>query len=166
VFHAWVREQSMPELLIDVADYRHVPNGPGVMLIGHEGDYNMDHGGGRFGLRYNRKAALGGTNDARFRQALASVARACIRLEEHFAADGPLTFRRDGFAWFINDRAIAPNTAETLAAVEPELRASLQSMLGHDGFRIEHHADPRARFGVTVSVDQAIDLAAIAGATS
>ena len=30
VFHVWVAEQSTDELLIDVADYRHVPMGPGL----------------------------------------------------------------------------------------------------------------------------------------
>ena len=39
VFHVWIAEQSTDELLIDVADYRHVPMGPGVILVGHEEDY-------------------------------------------------------------------------------------------------------------------------------
>ena len=77
VFHEWVREHTLDELLIDVADYRHVPAGPGVMLIGHEGDYSMDNAGDRWGLRYNRKAAVDGSNDDRLRQALCSAVRAC-----------------------------------------------------------------------------------------
>ena len=28
VFHRWIQEQALPGLLIDVADYRHVPEGP------------------------------------------------------------------------------------------------------------------------------------------
>ncbi len=162
LFHAWVREQSMAELLVDVADYRHVPSGPGVMLIGHEADYNIDQTGGLFGLRYIRKAALDGSNDTRFRQALASAAGACVRLEEHFASDGSLTFSRNQFELIVNDRALAPNTAETFAACESELKSSLQSMLGSDAFEIEHHTDPRVRFGVTVTTDQPFDLAALA----
>ena len=40
VFHDWIRERVVPdELLIDVADYSHVPDGPGVMIIGHHADY-------------------------------------------------------------------------------------------------------------------------------
>ena len=162
VFHAWVREQSMAELLVDVADYRHVSSGPGVMLIGHQADYNMDHAGGLFGLRYIRKAALDGDNNSRFRQALASAAHACVRLEEQFASDGPLTFSRNRFELVVNDRALAPNTVETYAACEPELKSSLQSIFGSDAFQIDHHTDPRARFGVTVTTDQPFDLAALA----
>jgi len=36
VFHSWIENQNGDELLIDVADYTHVPAGPGVVLIGHE----------------------------------------------------------------------------------------------------------------------------------
>ena len=36
VFHRWIQENVCEELLIDVADYRHVPAGPGVLLVGHE----------------------------------------------------------------------------------------------------------------------------------
>jgi len=32
VFHRWIQEAVLNELVIDVADYRHVPAGPGVML--------------------------------------------------------------------------------------------------------------------------------------
>ena len=37
IFHGWIQDQVSEELLLDVADYRHVPAGPGVMLIGLEG---------------------------------------------------------------------------------------------------------------------------------
>src|SRR5450755_4649168 len=36
VFHGWIENRAAEdELLIDVADYIHVPAGPGVVLIGH-----------------------------------------------------------------------------------------------------------------------------------
>ena len=33
VFHKWIREQSIDELLIDVADYTHLPSGPNALLV-------------------------------------------------------------------------------------------------------------------------------------
>ena len=36
VFHRWIQRNVCEELLIDVADYRHVPAGPGVLLVGHD----------------------------------------------------------------------------------------------------------------------------------
>src|SRR5260370_9089492 len=68
VFHCWIQDRVCPEMLIDVADYRHVPNGPGVMLIGHEASYSLDNTKGRLGLLYARKQS-GGEAQENLRQA-------------------------------------------------------------------------------------------------
>ncbi len=57
VFHRWVAQQSLPEMLVDVAELLHVPAGPGVVLVGVEADYALDHTAHRWGLLYRRKAA-------------------------------------------------------------------------------------------------------------
>ena len=57
VFHRWIKQRALPELTIDVANYQHVPKGPGVVLIGHGADYFLDEGEGRAGLLHNRKRA-------------------------------------------------------------------------------------------------------------
>ena len=61
VFNNWIQRRVTLELLIDVADYLHVHNGPGILLIGHEADYSLDNRAGRLGLLYNRKAQLDGS---------------------------------------------------------------------------------------------------------
>jgi len=161
VFHRWVAEHVMPELLIDVADYSHVPDGPGILAIGLEADYSIDHADGIAGCRYNRKAPLDGTNADRFAQAVRAAVNACRRLESELAAHGPLKFSRTKFQLFINDRALAPNTAETFAAFRPEFEAFLEKTLGHRDFQLTHNTDPRQRFGVTVEVSKPLDFAAI-----
>lgn len=55
VFQTWIQNKLTSELLIDVADYLHVPAGPGMVLVGLEADYSLDHTNYRWGLRYNRK---------------------------------------------------------------------------------------------------------------
>ena len=57
IFHRWIQDRARPELLLDIADYRHVPDGPGVVLIGHDANYSVDNTDNRLGVRYNRKAA-------------------------------------------------------------------------------------------------------------
>ena len=42
VFHRFIRDSVFDELMIDVADYGHVKDGPGVVLIGHASDYFAD----------------------------------------------------------------------------------------------------------------------------
>ena len=159
VFHRWIRESVLDEFLIDVADYRHVPDGPGVMLIGHDVDYSLDHACGRWGLLYNRKAAMEGSNEDRLRQAVASAANACRLLEEEFSGDG-LKFSRNELQIIINDRALAPNTPETLTAAQPVLESYLSTLFGSSDFTITPEGDPRRRFGVTVTTSSPFDLAA------
>jgi len=162
IFHTWIKDEVLDGVLIDVADYRHVPAGPGVMLIGLEGDYNMDHAGERWGLRYNRKAALKGTNEDRFRQAIQAAAKACLILEQTLATEGPLTFSRQEFELCINDRAHAPNTAETLSACQPEIETFVTSLLGHKDFTIAHDPTPRGLFRLTIKTSQPFDLEKLA----
>ena len=92
VFHRWVAEQSMPELLIDVADLRHVPSGPGVVLVGSQADYSLDHSHDRWGLQYRRKDVLEGSNVDRLTQAFTAARHACERLEQELG--GRVRFSR------------------------------------------------------------------------
>jgi hypothetical protein len=160
VFHDWVREQSLGELLIDVADYRHVPNGPGILVIGHQADYSMDHTDGRWGLRYNRKAPQDGTNDDRLRQSIVAACHACRLLETHFKADGPLRFERNAFQIVVNDRALAPNTTETLEACQIEWKRFLTDALGHSDFHFEKPEETRKLVGVRVTAANPFDVPA------
>ncbi len=161
VFHQWVRDQVLDELLIDVVDYRHVPAGPGVLLVGQEADYSMDNTGDRWGLRYNRKAPLAGDNGSRLRHAFGSALHACRLLEEQLAGDDPLKFSRREFELFINDRALASNTSETFATCRPELEAFLENAFGHSEFSLRHDDDPRSRFRVTIKLANPFDLSAV-----
>ncbi|MDA1015992.1 MAG: hypothetical protein O3A00_16240 [Planctomycetota bacterium] len=158
-FHGWVANQSLPELLIDVVDYRHVPHGPSVMLIGHEADYGLDNTDGRYGLIYNRKSALDGTNDDRLAQAIRSAAKVCTLLEVEFPS---LKFSLREFEFTINDRAIAPNNAETKAACEPIITAFVQGRLGVASSNSNYDRDPRSTFGATISLESDLDWAALA----
>lgn len=58
VFHRWIRDNVLDEMVIDVADYTHVPDGPGVVLIGHGSDYYVDLSEKRPGVLYSRKRSL------------------------------------------------------------------------------------------------------------
>ena len=80
VLHGWVQDQVYEELLIDVADYRHLNGGPGLILVGHESDYSFNLANQQLEICYNRKAALKGTNNDRFTQATLATLNAFNRL--------------------------------------------------------------------------------------
>ena len=158
-FHGWVAEQSLPELLIDVVDYRHVHHGPSVMLIGHEADYGLDHTDGQFGMIYNRKAPLNSSNADRISQAIRSAAKVCLLLESEFTS---LKFSRREFELTINDRAIAANNDETRIACEPIFAAFITEQLGIADFAQNFDRDPRNTFGATITLKADLDFEALA----
>lgn len=162
VFHGWVQEQAGESVLIDVADYSHVPDGPGVMLIGLEEDVSIDNTGGRWGLLYNRKGPVDGGNSDRIRDALRRAAAVCLKLEGQFS-DAGLQFSRAEFDVIINDRALAPNTSATWESARPDLESGLQSALGHADFTFEHLSNPRSRFAVSVRCGTPADFVRLAG---
>jgi hypothetical protein len=151
IFHRWVAAQSLPELLVDVTDLRHVPAGPGVVLVGYQADYGIDHTGNRWGLLYRRKDVVPGTNQERLTQAYRAALDACSKLEGELP--GRIRFSRSTVEVIINDRALAPNTPDTRAAAAPDFEAFGQSVFGTAAVTLTpHDGDPRRRFGMTVSV--------------
>ena len=153
VFNTWIQTQRLEELLIDVADYLHVHNGPGIMLIGHEADYSLDNRAGRLGLLYNRKAPLGGTTPEKLAQAANAVLTAAQILEK----ENGLKFNGSEVQVIVNDRLLVPNTAETFATLETDLRAFFNRLFDGAEYTLTHHTDPRERFTVNVKTETSFD---------
>ena len=139
VLHSWIQNHAIPDhLLIDVADYSHVHNGPGVVLVSHEANYSIDKRGGRLGLTYQRKQPLGGTLAERIQATLNATKQAAGLLEEH------LKFRSDEIEFRICDRLAAPNNSETFAAVKPDL------LKVFPGAKLEQRQAPTELFEVII----------------
>lgn len=154
VFNSWIQKQALDELLIDVADYLHVHNGPGIMLIGHEADYSLDNRAGRLGLLYNRKEQLEGTTQEKLAQAVRAALTAARLLEN----ENGLKFNRQEVQVIINDRLIAPNTTETFASIEPGLRAFFDKLYMGMEYTITNNVDSRERFTVNIKAEANFDV--------
>jgi hypothetical protein len=149
IFHRWIQDRLCPEMLIDVADYRHVPAGPGVMLIGHEANYSLDLTKNRLGLLYARKQA-GGDAQENLRQAFDAAVAACRRLEQESAFAGKLQFNSADCEFSINDRLLAPNHDDTYRALMPEFERFFKGVWGPCPYTLERAADPRELFRIAV----------------
>jgi len=159
IFHRWIQTQAIADhLLIDVADYSHVPDGPGVMLVAHEGNFSLDLGGGRMGLKYNRKIPAAGALGDRLRHVARTVFDACRRLQEEPGLAGKIRFRGDELQLFANDRLHAPNRPQTLAAFQPALQGLVRTLYGESSCTVTPQADPGERFSVRVRAHQAVSL--------
>ncbi len=56
IFNKWIQNNNIPQhTLINVADYTHIPFGPGIMLIAFEGNFGIGYEEHGLGFSYNRK---------------------------------------------------------------------------------------------------------------
>jgi len=151
VFHRWIQQRAVDQMLIDVADYEHVPDGPGVVLVAHEGNYSIDCAGGAMGLMYYRKQPVDGDLAARLVSLTRTVLQAARLLEQDGALGGRLRFRGDRLELFANDRLRAPNVEASYSAFRPLLDGLLGRLYGDTRCTIGRASDPRDRFSVSVS---------------
>ena len=160
VFHRWIQRQILPGILIDVADYRHIANGPGIILIGHEADIVIDRAGGRLGLLYQRKSTQPGTLTARLCAAIETTLSACRLLEQELLLGGDIKFAGDEFIFVANDRLLIPNNQATLDTIRNDLEMVAEALSPPGGWKIQQCSteDERERFSVRYRNTEPINI--------
>ncbi len=148
VLNDWI--PGAPEVFVDVADYKHVQDGPVVILVGHYVNYSLDHTGRRLGLLYDYKQPMDGGNADKLRSTLIGALRVAKRLQDEKGFTHAPRFQAGDLRFIVNSRALAPNTPQTLAAIKPDLLAVLEKAFGAGGFTFEHLTDARQRFMVDI----------------
>jgi hypothetical protein len=160
IFHRFIQKAALPGLLLDVADYAHVPEGPGVVLIGHDVDYAIDLGAGQTGLLTTRKRLDGAPLAESLRDTLRRALAALAAVEAE--AEAKLRFATGAFRLDVLDRLAAPNRAEGFAAVQQAATPVLAALYGAGAFRVERVSavDPRRPLALQVSAQGAAPGAA------
>ncbi|HKO49788.1 MAG TPA: hypothetical protein VJV79_18790 [Polyangiaceae bacterium] len=120
VFHRFIRDQLIKELLIDVVDYSHVPDGPGVVLIGHAADFYVGALDGAYGLVYSRKRGGPGP-EGLLEDALRRLINVARLLEQENGL--ALRFKSGELSLRLTDRLHAPNDDATFASTKAEVEA-------------------------------------------
>jgi len=159
VFHRWIKDHVLPELTIDVANYGHVPDGPGVVLIGHGSDYFIDEGEGRLGLLHNRKRS-GPAAAERLSDLARRTFHAATLLEKDPSLGGKLKFATNELLFRINDRLAAPNTDATFGALRGEIEALGKTLFG-GAVELERVGGPKELFAVRISSGASVSLASL-----
>jgi hypothetical protein len=156
IFNSWI--QASDGEYYDLADYSHVPAGPGILLVAHEANVSIDNSGNRWGLLYGRKRSVDGSNSAKLRVAFATALDYCRRIEGEPALQGRFRFRGDEALVVINDRLLTPNTEESFSAIRPEIEALAQALFAGTDFSIEKEQDSRQRFGLHIKTAGSFDV--------
>ena len=115
--------------------------------IGHQANYSVDNTDERWGVRYNRKAVVNGSNQDRLRQAMRAAATACQRLEAEPRLGGKIRFNGQEMEFFVNDRLLAPHSDSTRGSITAGVRRVFREAVSRQ--RIS--ADVRRRSAQTVS---------------
>ena len=146
IFQRWIQEHTVEGMLIDVIDYKHVHQGPSLILIADEGDYAYDLGDGQAGLQYIRKRAM----PACLPDALRLVFRLAFIAARRLEADTERRLRFDYAAAKISflDRRRYRNQPEVFDGIRAELTAFL-TQLYDDEIELERvYDDPRQIFAL------------------
>ncbi|HEY6724560.1 MAG TPA: hypothetical protein VI197_11030 [Polyangiaceae bacterium] len=168
VFHRWIAERALEEVLIDVADYSHVPGGPGVVLIGNQHNYSVAERGQELDLTCLRKRTNSGENP--LLKTLCQLLEACRLLREAFrdralepsieaiqvsVFDRKATehhpFRTDEFAWLVAEHLAAalgsrPQVSVASSNARPTVQAAwaTPTAIGSLLERLRAHTAPAA----------------------
>lgn len=147
IFHGWIQKQALPgHLLIDVHNYSHIHQGPGILLVAHEGNFSIDLSDGRPGLMYYRKTPTALAPAEHLATILRSALQACRLLEK----DAHMRFNMDEFVMTANDRLNAPNDDQTLVSLKPAVENALQRTFEATPFQLSRTSlDPKERFAIT-----------------
>ena len=146
IFHRWRQSNDHPADWVDLADYAHMPSGPGILIAGKSDTFSVNLNPPGPGLLTSVRRGLEGSLDDRFREAFrrARELNSTLLAEPEF----PPEFRVREGAWevFLNDRLGFPNSDESDTIVRPGLAAAL----GAAPESLKRHSDPHGRLGYSV----------------
>jgi hypothetical protein len=158
IYHRWIQDKALDDLLIDVADYSHVPSGPGVMLIAHEGNYALDETGHERGVVYYSKQKLTGALPERFAQVAYKALKATQLMSSDADLEGALHVSGAELQFFANDRLSAPNTDAAYEEIEPAFKRFLDRLYDGAPYTLSREQDPKERLSFRVQVKANVNV--------
>ena len=148
VFHRWIQTEALGGLLIDVADYTHLSNGPKVVLVGHDGNLSVDDAGGRPGLLYMQKRPDDRRLAGRLLTLVRTVATAGRLLETDEELGTSVSFSGNELEILSNDRLVAPAKGATSQLIRPAVQVVADRLFpdSESDISVEENAGNRLTF--------------------
>ena len=151
IFQRWIQEHTVDGMLIDVIDYKHVPEGPGIILIADEGDYGYDLSDGQVGLQYIRKRALPDNLPDALRLTFRHALNAARQLEADTRGDLEFDYHSAKITFL--DRMRFRNSPERFDELRDEIASALAQIYGAAVQLERQYNDPRLNFALRCTVD-------------
>ena len=156
VFHGWI--QATDGDYHDVADYSHMQDGPGIVLIANEANVSIDETGNRRGLLFSQKSRLSGSNQEKLRSVFRSALESCRKLEKEPALRGKLRFKPTEAVISVNDRLLGSNSEESFEEIKDDIDEFAKRLFGSADVSLERNSDPCQRLNVRLKTAAAVDL--------
>jgi hypothetical protein len=153
IFHEWIRDRKLEMVLLDVADYAHAPESPGIMLVAHEVSFAMDRADGRLGLLAQRRIPAEGGVQGALETTLRQARQVVDMLSKDRRVVGKVKFDGSLVRIESNDRLRAPNSNEGFEDLKPWVAKAVDVVYGKKSAPITRVAnDPRDRLALDVTV--------------
>ena len=150
IFGRWRGEKDHPSGWVDLADYAHVPRGPGIVLVGFRANFAFDMADPAPGTLYAAKKGLSGAHAERITAALKS----CLELSQRLVAEKefPPGVHLNTAAWEIHftDRLETPHAPAAVGELRPAVEQALNRLLGPGGYELLPQSDPSQAPGFAV----------------
>ena len=143
IFDRWRKVEDHPADWVDLADYAHMPSGPGILIAGKRDTFSVNLNPPGIGLLTSVRGGLEGALEDRFREALrrGREFNAAVMSEPEFPTD--FAVREGAWEIFVNDRLGFPNTDQMDRLVRPAVAAALEV----SPEALTRNPDPRERLG-------------------
>lgn len=155
IWHRWIKDKVLDEVLIDVADYRHVHQGPGVMLIAHDANYCLDEAEDHTGLLYSAKRSVTGSLTEQLRRAFDKTLKAAELLEQATAGSRALIFSASPLLLRVHSRIVTGTTADERGAFQLDLESALGTLFPQQRVLSRSAGSEREPLGVLLTLDPA-----------
>lgn len=163
IFGQWRENKDHPSQWVDMADYAHIDRGPGVMMIGRQGNLALDLGDPGPGILYANKKGLEGAAEDRILDTFRRTLALASTLIQEPLYPPQLTARPGSWQLVFNDRMETPNSDATDAALRPAIDNALDRIFGAGNYTAVQEKDPLRRYGFMVhgnAVDHLSQIAA------
>ncbi len=155
IFGRWRKEKEHPAEWVDLADYAHMPRGPGIVLVGQRCNLAFDLADPGPGILYAAKKGLSGSTEERITSAL----QWCLDLSKSLVAEKEfpkgVQLRWDSLQIRFNDRLETPNNASTDEELRPAIRQVMDTLFGSQGYELLPHSDPAQCYGFSIAAKRA-----------
>ena len=151
VFGRWRSEEG--EDTVDLQDYSHVPQGPGIVLVSKRWVLSVDCRDGQPGLMISTRRNLDGTASERLAGAMRLLLEKGQRLLDEEEMQGAFTPQTGELEIALNDRLLLPNSSEIDDEIRPEVNALLGKLYGDAKCSLEKIGDSKERLAYRVRVE-------------